>query len=208
MIDYKELIKNFSKEDYLNNKVNLHIHTKYSDGKAGFLSILKQSKEKNYKYIAITDHNTIQGHLDNPNSGIIPGVEFDVWYKYIFLHLLAYGIDINNEDMKPFYAKNKRGTEMDIIRFFSKRNIKDLIEAIHKAGGIAVLAHPCCCWAINMDNFIYELAELGLDGVEVYYPYPRWRKYIKFANPDKIEKIANKYNLIKTGGTDCHSETL
>lgn len=207
MKNYKELIQNATKEDYLNNKINLHIHTKYSDGKGEFNDIVKQAKNK-YKLFAITDHNTIQGHIDNPDSEAIYGVEFDVWYKYIFLHLLAYGIDINNEEMKKFYAKNKKETEMDILRFFAKRNIKELIDTIHKAGGIAVLAHPCCCWALSLDKFVKDLKEIGLDGIEVYYPYPRWRKYIKFSNPSNVEKLANKYNLIKTGGTDCHNERL
>ena len=208
MTDYKEIIKNFTKEDYENNLVNLHIHTTYSDGHAQFLDIVRQSKEKQYKYIAISDHNTVQGHLDNPQSGVIPAVEFDVWFKYIFIHLLAYGIDINNEQMQKFYAKNKRGTEADIIRFFSRRNIKELINSIHQAGGIAVLAHPACCWALNMDKFICDLKNIGLDGVEVYYPYPRWRKYLKFSSVEKIEQIADKYNLIKTGGTDLHGKYL
>ena len=186
----------------------MHIHTTYSDGHAQFLDIVRQSKEKQYKYIAISDHNTVQGHLDNPQSGVIPAVEFDVWFKYIFIHLLAYGIDINNEQMQKFYAKNKRGTEADIIRFFSRRNIKELINSIHQAGGIAVLAHPACCWALNMDKFICDLKNIGLDGVEVYYPYPRWRKYLKFSSVEKIEQIADKYNLIKTGGTDLHGKYL
>lgn len=207
MINYIELIKSFTREDYLNNLINLHIHSTYSDGKASFNEIETQASTK-YKYYAITDHNTINGHIDNPNSPAITGVEFDVWYKYIFLHLLAYGIDINNEQMKKFYAKNKKETEADIVRIFAKRNIKELIDTIHSAGGIAILAHPACCWALNMENFIKELVDLGLDGIEVYYPYPRWRKYIKFSNPDKLEAIADKYNLIKTGGTDCHGENL
>ena len=208
MGNYKELIKSFTKEDYQNKRVNLHIHSKYSDGKAEFLDIINQAQQKGYKYIAISDHNTIQGHIDNPNMNVIPAVEFDVWYKYIFLHLLAYGIDINNEPMKKYYAKDKRDTEMDIVRFFSKRDIKTLIQDIHNAGGIAILAHPACCWALNMDKFISELISIGLDGLEVYYPYPRWRKYIKFSTPEDIEKLANKYHLIKTGGTDCHSIEL
>lgn len=209
MKNYKELIKNFTKKDYLANRINLHIHTVYSDGEAEFLDIVKQAKDyKRYKYFAVTDHNTVQGHIDNPGTKAIPGVEFDVWYKYIFMHLLAYGIDINNEKLQKFYAKDKRGTELDIIRFFAKRDIKELINAIHEAGGIAVLAHPACCWALNLDRFIQDLAKLGLDGLEVYYPYPRWRKYIKFSNPKQIEKIADKYNLIKTGGTDCHTKYL
>lgn len=208
MKDYKELIKNFTKEDFQSNKINLHIHSKYSDGEADFLDIVKQAEEKGFKHIAITDHNTIQGHIENPNTFVIPAVEFDVWYKYIFLHLLAYGIDVKHPEMQKFYAKSKSGTETDIVRFFSKRNIKELISSIHKAGGIAVLAHPCCCWALNLEKFIKDLIDIGLDGVEVYYPYPRWRKYIKFSNPKQVEEIANKFHLIKTGGTDCHSKEL
>ena len=63
-------------------------------------------------------------------------------------------------------------------------------------------------WLKHVDKFIRELISMGLDGIEVYYPYPRWRKYIKFSTPEDIEKIANKYHLIKTGGTDCHSKYL
>lgn len=208
MKNYKELIKNFNQKDFIDKKINLHIHSTYSDGNASFEEIVGQAQDKGLKYFSITDHNTIQGYIDNPKTDAIPGVEFDVWYKYIFLHLLAYGIDINNKGMQKFYAKNKRETEVDIIRFFAKRNIKELINAIHEAGGIAVLAHPCCCWAISMDKFVKDLKEIGLDGIETHYPYPRWRKYIKFSSPDKIENLAEKYDLIKTGGTDCHSKIL
>lgn len=200
-----ERIKKLTKDDFINNRANLHIHTTYSDGKAEFSDIAGQAKISGCNTIAVTDHNTVQGHLDNPELKVITGVEFDVWYKYIFLHLLAYGIDVNYEGLKKFYAKDKRGTEADIFRFFSTRNIKDLIKEIHNAGGIAVLAHPACCWALDMDSFIKALTKLGLDGLEVFYPYPRWRKFVKFSNPDKLEELADKYNLIKTGGTDLHS---
>lgn len=208
MTDYFQILKSISKEDYQNGHANLHIHSKYSDGSAEFLDIVKQAKEKGIKHFAITDHNTINGHLEYPNSGAIHAVEFDVWYKYIFLHLLAYGIDLNDKNMQKFYAKDKRGTEADIVRFFATRDIKNLIKSIHGAGGVAILAHPACCWTLNMDKFIKELKEIGLDGIEVYYPYPRWRKYIKFSNPDNLEIIADKYGLLKTGGTDCHEKEL
>lgn len=208
MTDIRELLKSFTKEDYEQNRVNLHIHTTYSDGKGEFPELAKQAKEKNYKYISITDHNTIQGHIDNPDCEVITGVEFDVWYKYIFLHLLAYGIDINADCMKKFYAKTKSQTEKDIVRIIPRINLTELINAIHQAGGVAVIAHPACCWALDMDKFIKDLKKLGLDGIEIYYPYPRWRKYMKFAPLNKIEQIADKYDLIKTGGTDCHKKEL
>ena len=45
---------------------------------------------------------------------------------------------------------------------------------------------------------------MGLDGVEVYYPYKNLRGVVKFHNPAIVEHLADKYDLIKTGGSDCH----
>lgn len=208
-MNYKELIKNFTPEDYKTNRVNLHIHSIYSDGKGNFNSLIQQASEKGYKYIAISDHNTFNGYLENnvPDY-VIPAVEFDVWCGYVFMHLLGYGIDVNNKELQQFCAKSKRETELDIIRIFSTRNIKKLIQAIHNAGGLAVLAHPACCWALNHDRFVKKLISYGLDGLEVYYPYKRHRGIIKFTTARNIEKIADKYGLIKTGGTDLHDYNL
>ena len=211
MTNYKEIITSLIEEDYKEKRVNLHIHTNYSDGMATPEEIIRQAKEKGYKYISISDHNTLNAYKNTDilkDNIIIPAIEFDVWCGYVFLHMLAYGIDVNNAELNSFCAKTKRETEWDIIRIFSRRNIKKLIEAIHNAGGIAVLAHPACCWTLNMDKFVNKLISLGLDGIEVYYPYKRHRSIIKFHKVKNIKKIADKYNLIKTGGTDLHEKIL
>lgn len=209
--DIKELIKSFTEDDYKEKRVNLHMHSTYSDGEGDLKKILSQAKEQGYKYISFSDHNTIQSYLttDILNEEIlIPAVEFDVWCGTVFMHLLAYGIDVENKELQSFCAKSKRETEWDIIRIFAKRDIKKLIQAIHNAGGIAVLAHPACCFTLNLDRFVKKLMTYGLDGLEVYYPYPRWRKYLRFSTAKHIAQIADKYNLIKTGGTDLHGTTL
>lgn len=207
MRDYKELIKSFTKEDYQSGRVNLHIHTSYSDGKGNFAEFVNSAR--NFKAIAISDHNTIQGYLENEISdNVIPAVEFDVWCSYVFMHLLAYGIDVKSDELKPFLAKSKKETELDIIRIFARRDIKKLIKAIHNAGGIAVIAHPACCWAFSLDRFFKKLKSFGLDGVEVYYPYARHRGIIKFHTTETVKKYAEKYDFIFTGGTDLHGEKL
>lgn len=205
---FHDEIKIFNREDFENNSVNLHIHTIYSDGKADADDILRQAKEKEYKKIAICDHNTIDAHRIIKDEILIPAVEFDVWCGYVFMHLLAYGIDVENAELLKFMAKTKKGTEADIVRIFSTRNIKKLINAIHNAGGIAVLAHPACCWCFSLDRFVKKLISYGLDGIEVYYQYQRHRGIIKFHTVKTVEKIAEKYNLIKTGGTDLHGLEL
>ena len=207
MKNIKEIIKSFTIEDYENNLVNLHIHTKYSDGKGDFRQIIESAKNKDYKLISITDHNTIEGHKLYQDDILLTGAEFDCWYGYVFIHLLAYGIDINNEQLKPFLAKTKKETEGAFVRLFSRRNVKKLIEAIHNAGGIAVLAHPACYWAFSLDRLVKSLIKTGLDGIETYYPYPRFRKVVKFHSSKDVIKIADKYpELIKTGGDDFHGK--
>ncbi len=69
------------------------------------------------------------------------------------------------------------------------------IELIHQAGGLAVMAHP----ALNQtDRIIPSIIEAGLDGIEVFHT-----KHGPAANKRYMD-IAHKYNLLVTGGSDCH----
>lgn len=71
------------------------------------------------------------------------------------------------------------------------------IKVINDAMGVAVLAHP---GLTQRDHVIEELVQYGLQGIEVYYPTH---------SPQDIKrylKIANKYNLAVTGGSDFHGE--
>ena len=203
---YKELIKSFTKTDY-EQDVNLHVHSTFSDGKVGVEDLIAQAKAKGLKYIAITDHNTLDAYLKTDLSTeeiVIPAIEFDCWFGTVFLHMLGYGVDVNCPELQALCAKTKRETEADWVRIFSMRHPKKVIEAIHKAGGIAVLAHPACCFSFSLNRLVKNLVKLGLDGIEVYYPYARHRAIVKFATAKTVEKLADKYKLIKTGGTDEH----
>lgn len=208
--DYKELIKSFTKEDYENN-VNLHIHSTFSDGGVNAEELIRQAKAKGLKHIAISDHNTLNAYLKTDilkEDMVIPAIEFDGWFGTVFLHMLGYGVDPNNAKLQALCAKTKRGTEADWVRIFSFKHPKTLINAIHEAGGIAVLAHPACCFTLSLDRLIKKLKKLGLDGIEVYYPYTRHRRIVKFHTINNVEKLADKYNLIKTGGTDEHGDLV
>ncbi|OGH96239.1 MAG: hypothetical protein A2039_04120 [Candidatus Melainabacteria bacterium GWA2_34_9] len=207
-----DLLKNLTESDYYKN-ANLHIHTNFSDGKLHPSEIIELAIQKNLKYISITDHNTLKAynHCNNLELGelkIITGVEFDCWYKSNFMHILGYGIDLNNEPLKNLCAKNPNESKLDIIRISTTRKAPEVIKTIKNAGGISVLAHPCCCWNINIKKMITELKSFGLDGVEVYYPYIRHRAVIKFHTIKKVKAIAEELNLLITGGTDCHNDDL
>ena len=208
--DLKNLLNSFKEEDFYRN-VDLHIHSYYSDGEMTTEQVIEQAKAQNMKYISICDHNCIDAYLNSDilsNPIVIPSVEFDCFYKGVLIHILGYGIDVNNSDLAKFYADNKNDKTSNFHRILKLRNPKKVIEAVKKAGGIPVLAHPCCCWAINLDGFVQGLVKFGLEGLEVYYKYKGARGVVKFHPASKVFKIAEKYNLIKTGGTDSHGMKL
>ena len=207
-MDIKELIKSFNKEDFY-SKVNLHVHSNFSDGEFEFDKLVEQAKNLNMKYISITDHNSVQGYLTSTYKDdeiLIKGVEFDCMYNFVLLHILGYGIDPNNKALQAICAQNEQEQKNDLIRLFKSRHPKKVINAIHQAGGIAVLAHPCCCNVFSLDNFVKKLVSFGLDGIETYYPYDRLRGVVKFSSSKLPPKLTQKYSLIQTGGSDEHKD--
>ncbi len=71
------------------------------------------------------------------------------------------------------------------------------IDLVHRAGGVAVLAHPMLT---NVDELIPGFVEAGLDGLEAQYPN-KSETVIQF-----YEELAKKYGLIVTGGSDAHGD--
>jgi hypothetical protein len=206
--ELKKILTSLNSANFGKN-IDLHIHTDCSDGRLPTQNIIEKTFNEGYKLISITDHNTIDAYKSMPLANykdftVIKGIEFDCWHGYTLLHILGYGIDIENEELLSFCAKNKMATELDIVRFFNKRKAKDVIKAIKNAGGIPVLAHPACCWNVNIKKMIEKLVDFGMEGLEVYYPYRRHRGIIKFYSINHIEKIADELDLIKTGGSDRH----
>lgn len=86
-------------------------------------------------------------------------------------------------------------SETNLLAPVKYPDVKDVIDEIHNAGGIAVLAHPSL-----YDNFdeIDKYIEMGLDGIEVWHPE---------ASDEDIEKlstICKKNKILMTGGSDFH----
>lgn len=208
--EIKKLLLSFTQEDYYKN-VDLHIHSYESDGTLSPIEIVKQAKERNLKYIAIADHNTIDAYINTnilAEDIVIPAVEFDCYYKGNLLHILGYGINIDSPVLKSMYSQTKAGRSKNIVRLFNLRHPNEVINKIKESGGIAIWAHPACCWTFSLEKMLQDLIEMGIEGIEVYYPYHGLRGILKFYSKEHVNKLADKYNLIKTGGTDSHGKKL
>lgn len=90
------------------SKIDLHIHTNYSDGRSTPHEIIQFAKESGVKIIAITDHDTISGieetvkETKSVEIEVIRGVEITTGFRNKPLHVLGYNIDIKNEHLNSF----------------------------------------------------------------------------------------------------------
>ncbi len=82
-----------------------------------------------------------------------------------------------------------------------KLNLETALSLIHRAGGIAILAHPISLMFANYPRLgeeILKFKEMGLDGVEVFYSshdhyFTKW-----------LYDFCLKQNLQMSGGSDFH----
>lgn len=151
-------------------------------------SMIKQGIERKLDAIAITDHNICTSgfygkeYVEKNNLPILvlPGCECSVFFENTEIHILALGI------IEPFDLTK----EDDISR---------VIDSIHIAGGIAILAHP------HYYSDLYPVLKEYVDGFEYYNGvnaviYPG-NEYFNLFNADEDA-------CIKTWGSDYHMTNM
>jgi hypothetical protein len=130
-------------------KGNLHMHTTLSDGKLSPREAIKLYKQAGYDFIALTDH-WLQGESgDEDGLLILSGGEWDTgdMISYPVFHIVGAGM---KEEVK--LKRSVSGKPQDII------------DAIIRAGGAAILAHPA--WSVTNPSDCLKLK--GLCGAEIY----------------------------------------
>lgn len=98
--------------------IDMHIHTKYSDGTYTVKEVLQKSEELGLKYISITDHDNCKAYneLNNLNikeyySGkIIQGIELKCLYNGRLIEILGYNYnkEILENWLNEFYKNRQR----------------------------------------------------------------------------------------------------
>ena len=110
--------------------IDMHMHTKYSDGSDSCIEILKKVQKRNLTTISITDHNTALAYeelekinVKNFYTGkIIPGIELNTKVLNIPIEILGYGIDYKkmNELVKEIYIPEEERNKKEVERLYKK----------------------------------------------------------------------------------------
>jgi len=82
----------------------------------------------------------------------------------------------------------------------NRPEIDEAVDAIHAAGGKAILAHPLSLWISwgRLDTYLPEWKERGLDGVESRHSGASRREAAR------LDDLATRHGLLISGGSDYH----
>jgi predicted metal-dependent phosphoesterase TrpH len=116
-------------------------------------------------------------------------------YKQHMMHALmdaGYTDKIFGDLHKALFSTD---SETNILAPTKYPSVETVINEIHGAGGIAVLAHPG-----KFDNFdeLENYVELGLDGIEVWSPFNTEEQ------TEMLSAFCKKHKLLLTGGSNFH----
>jgi len=241
--------------------VDMHVHTTHSDGTRTPAETVEAASKCGLAAVVVTDHDEVSGVPEALDAGadlgveVISGIEITTEDGQGQMHILGYGIDPDNGEMRTVLDKLRNGrfnrarqivdrlADMGIsidfdelvdaagpgiigrphiarkiyeqgavgslqeafVRYIGRGkpayvnrwriSPQDTVRMLHTAGGLAVLAHPKLDCA---ERTIPELVQAGLDGLEVYHTKHK-RKDVK-----RYKALADRYGLLKTGGSDCH----
>ncbi|MCD6135967.1 PHP domain-containing protein [Candidatus Bipolaricaulota bacterium] len=80
---------------------------------------------------------------------------------------------------------------------------RDAADAIHAAGGVTSVPHPCFIDVSDWDAFSDKLLAAGIDGIESFYPYAEGDNRLHIT-PERVRQIAMEKGFLLTGGSDDH----
>lgn len=118
-------------------KIDLHIHTTYSDCTFSPEMVIDTALDCNLDVIALTDHDNILSHKaaydyvqkNNINIEIIPGVEINTIYKGYEVHILGYFMNTDNADFQNLMKTQQQAR-------INQTN--EIIELLNKKAGIRI----------------------------------------------------------------------
>ena len=140
----------------------------------------------------------------------------------IYSKLLTVGLEVEEQVNRPACRTTKLHIAQAIVALGAASDIRDafskylkpgrvgyyleprftprqVIDMIHIADGIPVLAHPCHI-RDNPIGLVRELTDLGLMGIEAYYPSSSQRQ------TELFESLGTRLGLLVTCGSDFHGD--
>jgi len=187
-------------ESNLKKYVDLHIHTKFSDGSSTLSEIMDAAAAKGLAAISITDHDCMDAYPQALEMGeamgieVIPGVELSSEIQGIDVHVLGYYVDFNNPVLVEKLREMKEARYVraqKIVKNLNKLGIDLRFDTVLTIAGEGAIGRPHIASAMLKEEFISTFREA-------------FDKYIGYDSPAYVEKLKMSpkeiFDLIKYAG--------
>ncbi len=176
-------------------KINLHTHTTNSDGHKSPKEAASVYLAEGYDAIAITDHWKFTPYCNIGGLDIISGCEYDAFGPVKAggtpecYHIVAVGCEREPNIPKEFEWDESPGV---------RARAEIIINEIHKANGIAILAHPA--WSLNTPCQMLSVS--GYDATEIYNSVSEWGMSDRPYSGLLVDEVASAGLMISLIATD------
>jgi 3',5'-nucleoside bisphosphate phosphatase len=151
------------------SQVDLHIHTTASDGRFSPQEIVRQAREYGLKYIAITDHDSIDGVIPAqkaakkyPELTVLAGVEINTDIPQGELHILGYQVDCSHRELQNT-LKKLRNSRIErarkMIERLGKLGVEIDFKRVRELAGQGAIGRPHIAQAMLEKGYIENLKE-------------------------------------------------
>jgi len=181
-------------------KIDLHIHSNYSDGEHSVEKLVRKIKRKRLSVFALTDHDRTDGWLEarqyasQKGLSFIPGIEITTEWrrgvnKPFGMHLLAYLPDKDNKALQEVLFLNQTQRERRVKKYIENLQTEykeltfDLVESIAKPG--STLGRPDIARALVELKLAKSVGD-AFNGIL----NKRSKHYVRNEAPDVLDVIA------------------
>jgi len=170
----------------MQGKIDLHLHTNFSDGDLSPEQVVSEAKNKGYSAISICDHDCVDGIERAIKAGlehgvkVIPGVEITAELEEKEIHILGYFIDYKNEALKnaiSAISKSRVKRIYGMIEKLKKFDININPEDVFKLSEIGSIGRPHLATALVNGGFVKSTEEA-------------FRKYLADKAPCYVSKFS------------------
>ena len=167
-------------------EVDLHLHTRFSDGTLTPNELVDLCASRGLRVIAVTDHDSTEGIPEASRAAeafddltIVPGVELSTDVPGSEVHLLGYFVDYENPELQRRLLHLRDGRQDRAQRMVQKLNavgVEISWERVKELAGGAAIGRP-------------HIAQAMVEGGYVQYPRDAFDHYLGRNGPAYAERL-------------------
>lgn len=167
---------------------DLHSHTDRSDGILSTQELVVKAEQAGFRVLAITDHDNMDAFRILRDGGyngplrIVPGIEISCFESGREVHLLAYGLDPDNEEIKEyeqFFRADRERRAREMVDRLQTSRVRITFEEVAETAGKAPIGRPHVADVLVRRGFVSNIQQafdiyldVGKPGYVSKSPFP------------------------------------